>query len=219
MKMRDAFDPLLESSLSRILQHVKQHQIATISAFRGKNEHCAKKQSDVPEGDDYTKQLNMARNKSLKAKLLSYGYGVTAIDGAYIENFNSESEDARREVKEDSFFVVNLKDDGNFKSNLVELGKLFCQDSVLVGDAEGFYLYGTNNSDWPGLNQREKVGDKFVAGIERQFMSKIRNRPISFESKTPSLLDILENIHSTKFFNINSIRLIHEAAKKVDCCK
>lgn len=219
MKLKDAYNPILEAGLSRIQQQVQQYEVATITAFRGKNDNCAVKNNDVPEGAEYTKSQNMSRNKQLKAKLLSFGYGVTAIDGSYIENFNSDSEDARREVKEDSFFVVNLKDDPNFKSNIIELGKVFCQDSVLIKDEDGYYLYGTNNAEWPSLGSKEKVGSRFVAGIEREFMSKIRNRPFSFESKTPELADLIENINSNKFYNINSIRLIKEAAKKVKCCK
>ena len=219
MKLKDAFNPLLGAGLSRIWQQVQQHDIATISAFRGVNEHCATKQTDVPEGNSYTKQQNLSRNKQLKAKLLSYGYGVTAIDGSYIENFNSSAADARREVRENSFFVVNLKDDPSFKSNLVELAKMFCQDSVLLKEDDGYYLHGTNNSDFPGFGQKEKVGDKFDAGVEREFMSRIRNRPFAFESKNVKLVDVVENIHSTKFYNINSIRLIKETAKKVRCCK
>lgn len=218
MKLKDAFDPILESSLSRIMAQVNNHDIATITAFRGINENCVKPSTDVKEGEAYTKAVNLSRNKLLKAKLLALGYGVTPIDGSYIENFNASSADARREVKEDSFFVVNLKNDPSFKSNILNLGKQFCQDSVLLKEDDGFYLHGTNKSDWPGLGSREKVGSRFVAGIEREFMSKIRNRPFSFESKIPNLMNIIENIHSNKFYNINSIRLITEESKK-DCCK
>ena len=62
---------------------------------------------------DHSKTLeNFERNKQLKAVMLNKGYGVTSVDGTYIEDFGT---DAAKEVKEDSFFVVNLKDDPKFK--------------------------------------------------------------------------------------------------------
>lgn len=218
MKLRDLIpNPLLEAGLSRVWSQVQTFDIATITAFRGINENCIVSATDVEAGGEYTKQMNLARNKTLKAKLMSAGYGVTAIDGAYIENFGDP--EAMREVKENSFFVVNLKKDPNFKTTILKLGKMFCQDSVLLKEDDGFYLHGTNKADWPGLGQRSKIGNRFVGGIEREFMSKIRNRPFSFEeSKTPPIEDLVENIHSTRFYNINTIRLIKEEAKK-DCCK
>jgi hypothetical protein len=71
---------------------------------------------------------NYERNRQLKAVLLNKGYGVADIDGTYVEDFGT---DAAKEVKEDSFFVVNLKDDPNFKDTITGLGEHFCQDSVL----------------------------------------------------------------------------------------
>jgi hypothetical protein len=39
-------------------------------------------------------------------------------------------------------------------------------------------LYGTNNSQFPGLDQEVSVGD-MKYGRSAEFMTKIRNRPIS----------------------------------------
>jgi hypothetical protein len=63
---------------------------------------------------------NYERNRQLKAVLLNKGYGVTDVDGTYVEDFGT---DAAKEVKEDSFFVVNLKDDPNFKDTITGLGE------------------------------------------------------------------------------------------------
>ena len=120
-----------------------------------------------------------ARNKNLKAVLLKMGYGVTRVDGSYIENFKDV--DNRKEVSEESFFVVNLKDDPDFNNNINKLGQMFCQDSVLLipqgGDAA--FLLGTNET-WPGLGEKEDVG-RFEGGKEAEFMSRVKGRPFVFK--------------------------------------
>ena len=65
---------------------------------------------------DHSKTMeNFERNRQLKAVLLNKGYGVTDVDGTYVEDFGTE---AAKEVKEHSFFVVNLKNDSNFKDTI-----------------------------------------------------------------------------------------------------
>ena len=107
------------------------------------------------------------------------GYGVTRVDGSYIENFDDM--DNRKEVSEESFFVVNLKDDSNFNNNIVKLGQKFCQDSVLLipQGGDGAFLLGTNES-WPGLGEKEPVG-AFEGGKEAEFMSRVKGRPFVFK--------------------------------------
>jgi hypothetical protein len=107
------------------------------------------------------------------------GYGVTQVDGSYIENFDDA--DNRKEVSEESFFVVNLKDDPDFNNNIVKLGQKFCQDSVLLipQGGDGAFLLGTNES-WPGLGEKDPVG-RFEGGKEAEFMSRVRGRPFVFK--------------------------------------
>ena len=104
----------------------------------------------------------------IKATLLKFGYGVTAVEGTYIENYMKKN---AVEVKEDSMFVVNLEDDPKFFANLEMLAQKFCQDSVLLvpQGGEGAYLKGTNDS-YPGLGKSEKVGS-FTGGKEGEFMT------------------------------------------------
>ena len=61
------------------------------------------------------------------------------------------------------------------------LGKKFCQDSVLIipKGGQGAYLHGTNNSEFPGLDQKIMVGDLKMGG-EDEFMTKVGNRPFTF---------------------------------------
>jgi hypothetical protein len=168
MKLKDILreQDVNESNLSRIWQHISNHDCAIITAFRG----------------SYPKNQNLERNKKLKGSLLEVGCGVTATDGSFIEGYGSPKE---REVKENSFFVVNLKSDPNFIGRIIKLGKYFEQDSVLIKEKgnENAYLYGTNDSDFPGLDQKLPVGT-FKGGEKSQFMTKIRNRPFIFSEVT-----------------------------------
>ena len=172
---------LTESSLSRMWTHMQDHQTAMITAFRDDpddDEGCVMDPQPV-EGEDALDK-NKMRNRDLKATLLNFGYGVTAVEGTYIENYMKEN---AVEVKEDSMFVVNLEDDPKFFANLEMLAQKFCQDSVLLVPqaGEGAYLKGTNNS-WPGLGADEPVGS-FTAGKEAEFMTRVKGRPVVFKEE------------------------------------
>ena len=198
-KKKDPRYFLKESSLSRVYEHVVSHDTAALSAFRDNpfdGSKCTDKavgeetkdvQEPLPLGskfsvspeDSYT--TNLRRNKELKATLLQMGYGVTKVHGSYIEAFKTT---AAREVKEDSFMVVNLKDDPNFQDNIKMLGERFCQDSVLIvpKGGKGAFLHGTNNHEYPGYGVGDMVGD-FKGGEEDEFMSRVRGRPYTFTEK------------------------------------
>lgn len=188
-----------ESSLSRMHQHISEYDCATITAFRNKptdGDSCAIPDPPVPADpskqpstSDYhpelknTLDINKKNNSDLKATLLAYGFGITAVDGTYIENFKSQNPDKPPiEVKEDSFFVVNLSNmpQEQFFEVIKRLGKKYCQDSVLLipkGGKNGAILYGTNHT-FPGLDQEVKY-NVLDYGREHEFMTKIRNRPLS----------------------------------------
>ena len=195
---------LSESSLSRVFDHVQEHDCAVITAFRNDPDdktNClgseesddSSDEEDVEEPTEETDELseaavpgaydkNMQNNRELKAILLNKKYGVTKVKGSYVENFMEENS---IEVQEESLFVVNLSDDENFVDTIIELGKKYCQDSVLIipQGGKGAYLHGTNNAEFPGLDNKETVGD-FKAGGEEQFMTRVSGRPFAFkESK------------------------------------
>jgi len=118
----------------------------------------------------FYKKDNQKRNKLLLSVLLINGYGVTSVNGTYIENYLKENSVV---VKEHSFFVVNLEDDPNFKKNIIKLGKYFCQDSVLFmdkGDVNN-YLYGTNLGEFPGLDKSYSLGE-FKEGESEFYTTK-----------------------------------------------
>ena len=173
-----------EAGLSKIRQDMSNYDTAFITAFRGDIKDksvCVY----VPPTDKELKErtrmgrkgvVNRKNNKELSAYLLSQGYGIKNVQGSYIENFQ-DPDKVPREVKENSFFVTNLKDDPEFFEQIINLGKRYCQDSVvLIPKGEEAYIYGTNNSRYPGLDQKESLG-KFMGGETGEFMSRINSRP------------------------------------------
>jgi len=196
-----------ESSLSRVLQHIIEHDAALLSAFRedprdsGPCADSAQIETDLDAASALS--LNKRRNRDLKATLLTLGYGVTKIGGTYIEDFNTPE---AVEVAEDSLFVVNLKDAPTFFRDIEDLGARFCQDSVLIvpKGGKGAHLLGTNNSEFPGLGEKIEVGD-LKLGEEAEFMSRVNKRPFTFG----------EGLDTYKQLSRNSRMAAKTIAKKV----
>jgi hypothetical protein len=171
-----------ESSLSRVHQHISQHECAIITAFRGDATDGAMCNGNVSPSSYHsdaqsTEDINKLNNRDLKAILLYYRYGVTAVDGTYVEDFGTE---IANEVKEDSLFVINLFDDPSFAQHIQSLGQHYCQDSVMIipqGGKEAYFV-GTNMSEFPGFEQTSILGD-ITYGRESQFMTKVSNRPMT----------------------------------------
>jgi hypothetical protein len=177
---------LNESSLSRVWKHATEHETGTITAFRYAKE-CG-------EGEKYTKSENKKRNVALKAKLMALGYGVTSIAGTYIENFKSDNE---IEVKEDSFLVVDLKDAGNLKKDLVKLGTMFEQDSITFSKPSGEYVLISTNKCPKGYPGEGRIGvevklGKPLFGKKGEFHSKVNGRPFVFESIKNRLIKLTD---------------------------
>ena len=196
-------DFIKESGLSKIWSHINNYDIALITAWRDKLIDCAHYESQDEQGSKVTKSQKKMRNRELKASLLNLKYGVTSVDGSYIENFGAKAKE--KEVKEDSFFVVNLKNDPAFFKNIKRLGEFYCQDSVLLKPkGKKAYLLGTNYSDFPGYGNKENVGN-FKGGIESMFMSKVKGRPFIFE-------EVIRDFYS---YNWGGKRSIHNISKKI----
>jgi hypothetical protein len=186
---------LNESSLNRVHSFIQKYDCSIITAFRSSLINCI----DNEDGKKLNIRDNKSRNKHLKSALISLGYGVTNVKGTYVENFLSDNQ---IEVSEDSYFVVNLNDDPNFVDNIIKMGEILCQDSVLIikQGGEENYLVGTNKSDFPGYGEVVNLG-KLKAGIESQFMTKVGGRPFTLES-----FDDLQ---------INSKRIVIEYSKPI----
>ena len=163
-----------ESSLKRVWQHNESHECSAMSAWRV-GEDCG-------EGRLYTHKENQKRNKSLKAKLMSRGYGVTAVKGKYPEG--------GKEAQEDSYFIVNLNDDKTFFKDMAKLGEMFDQDSVLMvplgaisNTGEKAYLYGTNRcaNNWLGYHKKASFEKGKLGYTSPIYTTYVNNRPFVFE--------------------------------------
>ncbi len=196
------YNQLKESSLSRIWKHYTEHDSGTISACRGRK--------DCGEGKKYTKSENKERTICLKAYLLDSGYGITKVVGGYIEGYKSKNP---MEVTEESFFVVDLKDKGKLKKDLMEIAEKYEQDSITFSKSEGEYsLISTNTckNGYPGkgkIGVKEKTGEP-VFGEAGEFFSKIRGRPFVFKKL------MSEDIDTIRDFSIAEIRSIKHFAEK-----
>ncbi|HWS40683.1 MAG TPA: hypothetical protein VN247_05250 [Arenimonas sp.] len=165
------FEPNSEMNPSRIHSSLKNSATGAITAF----------------SKEFNYNENQQRNRSLLAKLMDKGYGVTSIDGSYIEHYGS---DEANEVKEHSFFVAGKSegdDQGELEKYLIQLGKEFDQDSILSipfgGEA---CIIGTSDREgaWPGLGVI-KPQDSFKHGKAGEFLSKVHNRTFKFEDIEP----------------------------------
>jgi len=165
-----------ESSLARVWQHARKHSVGTITAFRSARE-CG-------DGKPYTKNENLERNRILRAKLLKLGYSITKIKGTYVEFYGSSK---AKEVNEDSFLVVDIKDSGRLLKDLLALGEEFEQDSITFQEdtAVGYYLISSNRCPdaYPGkgkVGYRKRLG-RAIFGDKGEFHSKVNGRPFVFE--------------------------------------
>ena len=155
---------ITESSLSRLANHYENHDSGTISAFRG----------------EYEKSENMKRNAKLKSILLGAGFSVTSIKGYFTENYGTPE---ARDVKEESFFVVDYNDKGNLKNTLIKLGELFGQDSITYSNKHSdYFLIGTSKKEnaYPPYHTEMKLG-RPMFGKNGEFYSRVNGRPFVFE--------------------------------------
>lgn len=174
-----------EKSTTRFINHLSKHDCVFITAFRY-SENCG-------IGKIYSQKENLARNRKLYAQLMLKNYGVTKVNGVYIENFGSKT---KEEIKseEQSFLVVNLSDDIDFKDNVLNLGIEYEQDSILFIQKPKIernleiecQLISTNKCEdaFPGFG---KIGvtkkfNKIKIGKFSDFMTTIGNKPFYITS-------------------------------------
>ncbi len=172
-KLKRYKSKLKESSLSRIYQHMTEHDTGIITAYRYAR--------DCGEGELYTKKEKQQRNRSLLAKLQNKRYDITSLKGYYVENYGTSK---AREVGEYVFFVVDTEDNGKLEIDLRKWGEEFEQDSILFvpkGRDKGF-LIGTNHCPdaHPGYNVVETLNNP-IFGKSGEFFTRVKGRPFVFE--------------------------------------
>jgi hypothetical protein len=69
---------------------------------------------------------------------------------------------------------------GSYVENYMTLGKVYCQDSVLIIKKGGKnnFMVGTNHAEFPGLDKIVKLED-FKPGYEGEFMTRVNDRPFT----------------------------------------
>ena len=183
---------LNESSMTRFLSKFKNHDAVIITAFRKgvikriggkavqiKNE---KGEKEYKFEKIFTKNENRERNKELFSALFAKGYSITKVKGSYIENYDG-NKDERAEKYEESFVVVNHKNDKDFFNICKALAKKYDQDSILLirkGDKPEAILFGTNDTGYPGLNKHERYTKLGVNKLDVQFFTRLGGSKLYF---------------------------------------
>ena len=189
---------IFESSINRIVHWVNNYEIALITAFRGRKENIVHpdlvKDDGKEEGETYTKYENKQRNRELSATLLRLGYGITKVDGVYVENFGLPNS---RLSNEESFLVVNKNNDPDFFDNIFKLSEYYNQDCFCykAKDDNIGYNIGTNGADYPGYGEEVRNG-KFVVGVKNEFMTRLNNKGFAFTDEED--LEVFNTSHSDR---------------------
>ena len=216
---------LNESSITRLMRHNEEHDCVCMTAYRSNRE---KDDSGVHKRK--ARVSNQKANAALGAVLRRYGYNVTKVVGKYPE------EDGQADVKENSWFVVNVNDDSDFVDVCADLAEADEQDSILVmpkgsfSTGKGCYLYGTNpNGSWPKYHEK-KMTDGISVNGDSPFETRISGKRYSFNVVDESKDDIfwnpssmfgamarhayIKNHYGLDFFNIANETSRFQKAKK-----
>ena len=135
-----------ESSLSRVWQHFGDPDTcaAILTGFR----------------NNYSREQNVARNKTLAAQIKNHGWGYVYVDGAWDETDDNGN---KVMVAEDSILVIAPDHKDNFAEIIHTLGNQYEQDAVLVKDEKGTRLVFANGSEKPtGTIRPGELGDIYT---------------------------------------------------------
>lgn len=214
-----------ESSITRLMRHNEEHDCVCMTAYRSNRE-----KDDFGVHKRKARVSNQKANAALGAVLRKYGYNVTKVVGKYPE------EDGQADVKENSWFVVNVNDDSDFVDVCADLAEADEQDSILVmpkgsfSSGKGCYLYGTNpNGSWPKYHEK-KMTDGISVNGDSPFETRISGKRYSFnvvdESKDDTFWNpssmfgamarhaYIKNHYGLDFFNIANETSRFQKAKK-----
>lgn len=193
-KMKDGETGIPESSLNPISMWVESMECGFVTAWRTRYENITdgafkpvhqadgydrkvgkrswKRGDTFKEGDTFTVFEKRFYNKELNAALLQLGYGVTKVRGVFGEEGCTGCDTGR----EESFFVVNLHQDPDFKRRLFRLSEYYNQDCFMyspLGSDEGVDI-GTNAAEWPGYGNEVRTGS-FRRPVQARNMSGTGN--------------------------------------------
>jgi len=175
-----------ESSISRMIDHNNKHDIGFISAFRD-YDNCGYDENGNPcPGEDTPVKLSKKDNIKAQAALASdlRDYGITKVAGVYEEGGKSK--------KENTYMVVDIKDKGTLKKDLMKLGVKYKQDSVLfipkgaIQNSRDSVLISTNNccNNWIGKKGAIRKTSSGVFGKPNaDFETRVHGRPFYLNLK------------------------------------
>jgi len=188
-------EPIVEPSINRVESWIRSRECAFITAWRTqyknitdntfkpthlRNGETFEAGDDFIEGDAFTADEKRFYNQELKATLLRLGYGVTKVRGV----FREEGFEGCDPGQEESFLVVNLRNDPDFKRNLFRLSEYYNQDCFMYSppDSDEWFNIGTNAADFPGYGNESPAGS-FQRNVLADFMPRIGNVGFAFGDK------------------------------------
>lgn len=184
------------AGLSRILQHGKNYQSGTISAFR----------------PNYTAKENQNRHKLLGKLLHNRGYYKCQIQGVFDEGDGNQ-------VKELSYFVWDSNNRDKLLDDLLDLGDKFEQHSITYADADSDYvLYSANpksSGTATGATLATFKGTSFGDTKGSPSYSKIRGRPFMWDNYNETSAGGIEAYKRFKE-NVNYLMVRHHAIKALE---
>ena len=191
---------LNETSLSRAYQHIKNYDVAFISACRGAKSY----------------KENLKNSKELKSRLMTFGYLVTKVGGGFIENQNQPDENP---VEERTYFVVNVRDTyENFEKKIVSLGVYYNQDSVIVGKKGGLDLTQittNNNCDTPKFSR--KVFKNISYGKIDVFYTRFKHNTLVLQEQEQELK--IDGFDTLRYHGFSGARMVYSGCKEFDNTK
>lgn len=157
---------LKESSLSRLNSYLDEYDVAFITAYKK-----GPLDPNFPGGPQWTRKMNQDNNHDLKLRLEARGYEMFRVHGSY---YNHERNDIDKEI---SYVVINKnnKNFEDFKNDIIELGRRYKQESVMIferGDPVGNFYYMSGKVETAG-------GKHF--GTDSLYKSIVDGRPFVVE--------------------------------------
>lgn len=194
---------LNETSLSRAYQHIKNYDVAFISACRAEK----------------TYNENLRDSKELKARLMTFGYLVTKVGGGFIENQNLPDENP---VEERTYFVVNVRDTyENFEKKIVSLGVYYNQDSVIVGKKGGLDLTEittSNNCVKPKFSR--KVFKNISYGKIDLFYTRFKHNTLVLQEQQDYQECLkIDGFDTLRYHGFSGARMVYSGCKEFDNTK
>ncbi len=174
---------MTESSLNRIFDHISRRTdepFALITVFVSK--HVAARELGYLDDDDpnpgaLPDQEWRAFNNKQQSKLVGAvmkDYSFIELEGWY--EYKDEKTGEKKKAAEETLFVIGIPPEEAYR-----LGYKFLQESVLIGDETGIYLYYCRGDSDHKPGTKERIGQKISTRTFEFGYSAWRSRVFSFQ--------------------------------------